>query len=122
MINTDRIVPIQKIDRLSLIGETLGLIGTSFTKLAAADVVGNFTVTGTGDVGNVLLDQPAVTIDFASGVTAGVAYFIPDYAFAGFKVAGTAVTPASGTVTADGVSLYKATLSSGNIAVVKVTP
>lgn len=121
MINTDRIVPIQKIDRLSLIGETMKLIGTSFTSLSAADVVGNFVVTGTGSVGNLLANQPAVTIDFATGVTAGVVYFIPDPAFSGFKIAGTAVT-ATGTVTADGVSLYTATLATGAITVAKLTP
>ena len=121
MINTDRIVPIQKIDRLSQIGETLKLIGTSFTKLSAADVVGNFVVTGTGDAGNKLADQPAVTIDFATGVTAGVVYFIPDYGFEGFKIAGTDVT-AAGDVDADGVSLYTATLAAGAITVTKVTP
>ena len=121
MINTERIVPIEKIDRLSQIGETLTLVGTSFTKLAANDVEGNFTVTGTGDAGNLLANQPAKTIDFATGVTAAVVYFIADYGFGGFSIAGTAVT-ATGTVKPDGVTLYKATLSSGAVTVVPVTP
>ena len=122
MFNTSRIVPIEKIDRLSLIGETLNLIGTSYTKLAAADVIGNFVVTGTGNVGNKLADQPAVTIDFASGVTAGVVYFIPASGYVGIKVAGTAVTPSGADVDGDGVSLYTATLSSGTVTIAKVTP
>lgn len=121
MINTDRIIPILKIDRLSLVGETMKLIGTSFTKLTASDVAGNFTVTGTGDAGNKLANQPAASIDFATGVTAGVVYFVPAADFAGFKIAGTAVT-ATGDVDADGVSLYTATLSSGSITVAKITP
>lgn len=121
MINTDRIVPIEKIDRLSQIGETLALVGTSYTKLAANDVEGNFTVTGTGDAGTLLADQPVKTIDFADGTTAAVVYFIADYAFGGFSIAGTAVT-ATGTVKPDGVTLYKATLASGAVTVVSVTP
>lgn len=121
MINTDRIVPIEKIDRLSQIGETLALIGTSFTKLAASDVEGNFTVTGTGDAGNLLANQPVKTIDFASGVTAAVVYFIADYAFGGFSIAGSEVI-ATGNIVADGVALYKATLASGAVTVVSVTP
>ena len=121
MINTDRIVPIEKIDRLSQIGETLTLIGTSFTKLAASDVEGNFTVTGTGDAGTLLADQPVKTMNFADGTTAAVVYFIADYAFGGFSVAGTEVT-ATGDVKPDGVTLYKATLADGALTVVSVTP
>ena len=121
MINTDRIVPIKKIDRLSLIGETLKLIGTSFTKLSGGAVEGDFTVTGSGSVGNLLADEPAKTINFASGVTAAVVYFIPAYDFEGFKINGAAVTP-TGTVDADGVSLYTATLATSAITVAKVTP
>ena len=121
MINTDRIVSIDKIDRLSQIGESLTLFGTSYTKLAANDVEGNFTVTGTGDAGNLLANQPAKTIDFADGVTAAVVYFIADYAFRGFSIAGTEVT-ATGNIVADGVTLYKATLASGAVTVVSVTP
>lgn len=123
MVNTDRVIPIQRIDRISAIGETMKLIGTSFTVIDALDVVGNFKVTGTGDAGNKLAGQPAVSIDFASGVTAGVVYFIPaETGFDGFKIAGVATAPTSGTVTADGVTLHTATLSSGNITVAKITP
>lgn len=121
MINTDRIVPIEKIDLLSLTGEILTLAGVSYTKLSGGAVEGDFTVTGTGDVGNLLADEPAKSINFASGVTAAVVYFRPGYAFDGFKINGSAVTP-TGTVTADGVSLYKATLATAAVTVVKVTP
>ena len=121
MINTDRIIPIQKIDRLSLVGETLKLIGTSFTKLAAGNVEGDFTVTGSGNVGKLLVDQPVKTLDFASGVTAGVVYFVAGTDFGGFKVAGVAVTP-TGSVVADGVTLMTATLSTGAVTVAKITP
>lgn len=121
MVNIDRIVPIQKIDRISAIGEAMALAGTSFTVIGAADGEGNFVVSGTGDAGNLLANQPAKTIDFADGVTAAVVYFIADYGFGGFSIAETAVT-ATGTVKPDGVTLYKATLAGGAVTVVSVTP
>lgn len=122
MVNNDRIVPIQKTDFLSLIGTVLVLGEYAPTIAAAAD--GNFVLTGTGDIKNVLCNQPAVSIDFASGVTAGVAYFVADYGFNGFKVAGTAVEPAAGSddVNPDGITLYAATLSSGDVTVAALTP
>ena len=121
MINTNQVVPIQKIDRISAIGEAMKLAGTSFTVLGAADVEGNFVVSGTGDAGNVLANQSVQTIDFASGVTAAVVYFIAGTGFAGFTINGAAVTP-TGTVKADGVTLYTATLGSGAVTVAAITP
>lgn len=122
MINSDRIVPIVKIDLLSLIGTIFGLNGTTYTVAAASDANGDFTITGTGDVGNKLANQPVKSLDFASGVTAGAVYFVADYNYEGFKVAGTAVTTTGATVKADGATLYKATLSSGGVAIAAVTP
>ena len=119
MINKDRIVPIQKTDFLSLIGTVLGLIGTSYTVAESTDVEGDFVITGTGDAGNLLCNQPVKTLDFASGVTAGVAYFVPAYDFAGFKIAGAAAT-ATGDVEADGITLYKAMLATNAITVAAV--
>ena len=122
MINANRIVPIVKTDFLTLIGMIFGINGTSYTKLAALDVDGNFKKTGSGDVGNILCDQPVKSFDFASGVTAGVAYFVAAHDYEGFKVAGTAVETAGADVVADGISLFKATLSSGNVTIAAVSP
>lgn len=124
MINNDRIVPIQKMDLLSMFGTVLGLIGTSYNVLASTDVEGDFSVTGTGDAGNLLANQPVQTLDFASGVTAGTVYFVADYNFNAITVAGAAATFGSGsaTVVADGVTLYKAVLASGEVTVSVVTP
>lgn len=124
MINNDRIVPVQKIDLLSLFGTVLGLIGTSYTVFVASDVEGTFSVTGTGAAGNLLASQPVKSLDFASGVTSGTVYFVAAYDFAGITVAGAAATIAEGsaTVEPDGVTLYKAVLSSGSVTVSAVTP
>ena len=124
MINHDRIVPIVKVDLLTLIGTILALIGTTYTVVKASTVEGAYSVTGTGDVGNKLADQPVQTLDFATGVTAGVVYFVPAYDYAGITVAGAAPTYAEGsaTVKADGKTLYKAALSSGTVTVTAVSP
>lgn len=122
MINNDRIVPIQSMDFLSMIGTILAINGTSYTVVASTDVQGTFEITGTGDVGNVLANQPVQTMDFASGVTAGVVYFVPDYNFSGISINGTAVDLSAVTIDADGISLYTATLAAGAVTVAKITP
>ena len=122
MINNDRIVPIQSMDFLSMIGTILAINGTSYTVVASTDVQGTFEITGTGDVGNVLANQPVQTMDFASGVTAGVVYFVADYDYQGFSVAGTKVTTSGATVQPDGITLYTATLASGAVTIAAITP
>lgn len=122
MVNTDRVVPIQSTDYLSMIGTILVLADKTPTVLASSTVDGQFSVTGTGDVGNVLANQPVKTLDFASGVTAGVVYFVPAYGFAGITVAGAAVTPTGSVAENDGVTLYTATLASGAVTIAAVTP
>ena len=121
MINTNRVVPVQKTDLLSLIGTVLGLIGTSYTVLAATTIEGAFSVTGSGSAGNFLANQPVQTLDFPSGVTGATVFFVAGYDFEGFTIAGAAATP-TGTVQPDGVTLYKAVLSGGAITVTAVTP
>lgn len=121
MVNTDRIVPIQKIDFLSMIGTVLTIANVSFGLIEASDVEGTFSVTGSGAAGNKLANQPVKTLDFASGVTSATVYFVAAYDFAGFTINGAAVTP-TGTVNPDGITLYKAVLGSGAVTVTAVTP
>jgi energy-converting hydrogenase Eha subunit C len=123
MINNDRIVPVQKIDFLSLIGTVMTLIGTSYGVIDASDVEGTFSVTGSGSVGNKLAAQPVKSLDFASGVTAGTVYFVAAYDYAGITVNGSeSYGDGSATVKPDGITLYKAVLSSGAVTVTAVTP
>lgn len=121
MINNDRIVPIQSIDFLSLIGTILKMNGTSYT-VVKSNTQGDFSLTGTGNAGNILANQPVRSLDFATGVTAGVVYFVPDYNFSGISINGTAVDLSAVTIDADGISLYTATLASGAVTVAKITP
>lgn len=124
MINNERIVPVKRTDLLTLIGTILALIGTSYAVLKSSDVEGDFTVTGSGAAGNKLCDQPVKSLDFASGVTGGTVYFVPDYAYEGVKIAGVAAVPAEGSadVDANGADLYKAVLSSGSVTITAVSP
>ena len=124
MINNDRIVPIQKIDLLSMIGTILTIANVDYSVLAASDVEGDFSVTGTGAAGNLLANQPVQNLDFADGVTGGTVYFVASYNFNEITVAGAAATldESSVTVQPDGVTLYKAVLSSGEVTVSAVTP
>ena len=118
MINANRIVPVTQVDLLTLYGNIMKLAGTSVTA-AEAVLQGEFEITGSGSVGNLIANEPVKSCDFKSGVTAAVLYFIPAYDFEGFKVAGVAVTP-TGDITADGRTLYTATLSGGAVAIAKV--
>lgn len=122
MINENRIVPVEKIDLISLYGLILkqDSNNSSLAKLAANTVDGEFQVKTNSAV--LLADQPAKVIDFdttASSVTAGTVYFVPSFDYEGFTINGAAVVP-TGDVVADGVSLYKAVLSSGAITITKV--
>ena len=123
MINKDRIVPIQKMDLLTMVGTILNLHGTSYAVISS-DVEGNFEVTGSGAAGNKLANQPVKTLDFKSGVTSGTVYFVAAYDFAGIKVAGAAATIADGsaTVNPDGVTVYSAALASGEVTITAVSP
>ena len=124
MINKDRIVPIQKMDLLTMIGTILALHGTSYAVLAASTVEGAFSVTGSGAAGNKLANQPVQSLDFASGVTSGTVYFVAAYDYAGITGAGAAATIADGSaaVNPDGVTVYKAALASGEVTITAVSP
>lgn len=124
MINNDRIVPIQKMDLLTMVGTILSLIGTSYGVLEASTIEGAFSVTGSGAAGNKLANQPVQSLDFASGVTSGTVYFVPAYDYAGITVAGAAATIADGsaTVNPDGVTVYSAALASGEVTITAVSP
>ena len=116
MINNNRIVPVMATDLITLYGTIMTLAGTSVTAVQA-DAPGVFALTSGS--GNLLAAEPVKTLDFGSGVTSAVLYFVPAYDFAGFTVAGAAVTPSGAAVDADGCTLYTATLSSGAITIAK---
>lgn len=123
MINANRIVPVEKIDLISLYGLVLKQDTTNnsaLAKIVADDVAGDYTIKTNNAV--LIADQPVSTCDIdatASSVSACTLYFVPAYTYAGFTIDGVAVTP-TGTVEADGATLYKAVLSSSAITITKV--
>lgn len=123
MINTDRIVPVTATDLISLYGLILKQDTTNnstLAKLDALNVEGDFKITSGS--APLLASQPARSIDIdatASSVSACTVYFVPAYDFAGFTIDGVAETPTD-TVSADGNTLYKAVLATGDITVSKV--
>ncbi len=113
MINADRIVPITKLDLISMYGVILKVGSVNVTKLDATDVEGDFSAAA----GTYLCSQPVKSFDFTGA--SGTVYFVPAYDFVGFTKSGAAVT-VSGDVDPDGASLYSAALSSGTVTITKV--
>ena len=117
MINQDRIVPVVRTDLLTLLGTMIKLAGTSIAA-AESSAVGEFTVASAS--GNYIANEPLRKFNFASG-TSAVVYFIADYEYDGFYVAGTKVVTSGTAVNPDGKTLYTATLSGGNaVAIAQV--
>lgn len=115
MINSDRIVPVTKIDLLSLYGLIIKARGTSTNAINANDVDGNFSQSANGTT---FASQPVKSYDFGGSVTSATVYFVPAYDFVGFTKGGAAITT-SGTVEKDSATLYVATLASGSVTYTK---
>lgn len=127
MVNNDRIVPIQKIDFLSMIGTVYNMLSESpISVLAASSIDGAFEVTD--DSVTYLANQPVQSLDFADGVDSAEVYFVPAYDFIGFTVNGATATidDVSGLaldeIQADGITLYIAVLGHNEVTIHAVTP
>lgn len=119
MINNDRIVPITKIDLLSMYGLVLAMsLDSAPTKLDATDTAGDFSQTTNSST--VICSEPVKSFTFGSSVTAAVVYFVPALDYSGFTKTGATITTAGATVEADGRTLYSATLSSGTLTFAKI--
>lgn len=122
MINTDRIVPVHKIDLLSLYGLILQQNSSfsSLAKLAADTIDGEFTVATNNGV--LICNQPVKSINIAktaSSVSACTVFFVADVDYAGITVDGAAATIANNGVSVDpaGVTLYKAVYGSNTVTI-----
>lgn len=122
MINTNRIVPVSALDLISLYGLILKQDTTnnsSLAKLDASDDKGDFDVKSASTP--LLASEPVATLDIdatTSSISAATIYFVPAYDFKGFTIDGAAAT-STGTVDADGRTLYKAVLATGAITFTK---
>ena len=123
MINTDRIVSVTATDLITLYGTILKFVlAQDSGTIAAAQASDPGVFKLTSGSGNLLANEPVKSLDFGSSVTSAVVYFVADYNYEGFSIAGVKATPAEGSVdvVADGSTLYTATLSSGAITIAKV--
>ena len=122
MINNNRIVPVQKIDLLSLYGLVLlqDSNNANLTAVAASNVEGDFNITSASNP--LILNEPVQSVNIASGVSTATIYFVAGYNYAGFTLNNVAVVPTEPTegVLNDAKTLYKAALSSGAITITKV--
>ncbi len=121
MINKDRVVSVTATDLITLYGTLLKVVLAQDSGTIAAveaDAPGVFNLTSGS--GNLLANEPVKSLDFGASVTSAVLYFVADYNFEGFTVAGTKVTPSGADVENDRATLYTATLSSGAITIAKV--
>ena len=116
MINTDRIVPVQKTDLLTLYGNVLKIASVSVTALVSTGI-GEFEQDTNS--ATVIANEPVKSLNFGSNVTAATVYFIPDADYQGFTRTGATLT-VTGEVDADGVTLYTATLSTNALTIAKV--
>ncbi len=119
MINNNRIVPITKVDLISMYALILmqASANASLAKVSANTVEGDFSIATASTP--LIADEPVKTVDFASSLSAATLYFVPAYDYAGFSKNGVAITP-TGDVEADGRTLYKAVLATNAVTITKV--
>lgn len=120
MINDARIVPITAVDLISMYGFVLAAAaaaasGTAPEELAASGIA-TFSVTTNSKT--YIAAEPVKKLTFGN-VTAETIYFVPAYDYEGFEKTGATLT-VSGTVDADGRTLYKAVLSTNTLTITKV--
>lgn len=121
MINKDRIIPITKVDYLSLISTIMALNDPNMVIISSADVEGNFDISGSGVVG--LLNQPAKSIDIDAESSIDTIYFVPDYGFKGITADGEEIELAEGSVEVDAseTELYSLVYDDPAYTLLKVT-
>lgn len=117
MINTNRIVPIESTDLLTMYGTMGQLAGLSFTAIEAGEPA-DFKITSGS--GNLIANEPVRKLDFGASVTSAVIYFVAAYNYDGFYAAGTKVTTTGATINPDAKTLYTATISGTSVAIAKV--
>ena len=118
MINTNRIVPVSAIDLISLYGLILKQDTTNNSSLAKVSATnpGSFEVESASTP--LIADEPVKNLEFASSISSATVYFVPAYDYAGFTKEGATLT-VTGDVEPDARTLYKATLSTNALTIVK---
>ena len=122
MINKNRIVPITKVDLISMYGLILMQASANATlaKVEASTVEGDYSISAASTP--LIADQPVKSVDFASSLSAATLYFVPAFDYVGFSKNGVAIVPTVPTegVLNDGHTLYKAVLATNAVTITKV--
>lgn len=113
MINTERIVPIQRMDLISMYQLILNMAEVGATALQPVRIA-EFELP---DTGVYIASEPVKTVEVS--VDGGVLAFVPAYDYVGFTHEGVLVEPAEGSVEVvpDGKTLYVAEISSGSLTI-----
>lgn len=121
MINVNEIVPASKANLLDIYANAAILGGSTVTALEEG-APGEFSVAASISTTFGIANAPLKKLNFGASATSGTVVFIPAYDYDGFYINGTFEEPADGSddVNADGISLYKAVLSSGDITITKL--
>lgn len=116
-MNTERIVPIQEQDLISMYGTILALTEDTAPEKLDATAPAIFAV-GTNSK-TYLATEPVKSLNFGSSVTASTIYFVPALDYEGFTKTGATLT-GEDTVVADGRTLWSATLSTNAVTYAKI--
>lgn len=118
MVNNNRIVPVQKIDLLSLYATVYNMTHeTPINILESETVDGQFDVT---EAGTYIANQPVKTMSLPAEGGALV-FFVTDYDFDGFYVNDAKVEVSAG-IKNDATTLYVAQSANGAVTITAVTP
>jgi hypothetical protein len=121
MITDARMVPVTATDLISLYGFALcvAAAAASGTEPEALDATDIATFNVSTNSKTYIAAEPVKALTFGSSITACTLYFVPAIDFAGFAKTDATLT-VTGDVVADGKTLYKATLSTNALTIVKV--
>ena len=118
MINNDRIVPVQRIDLLSLYATMLKIAGHDFDLLSAATIDGQFEIPSDAS-GALFANQPVKSVELGDAESLAM-YFVADYSFSGFTYDGDAVPTTGDDIVPDACTLYYAESGVGGITITNV--
>ena len=121
MVNENRIVPVTKMDLISLFGSVISLLYAlpdlpSTLQLLGTSEIGVFDITA---VGGYLLTEPAKIINLPASFSDGAVVFIPGYDFEGFTIAGVKAEYSDEGIIPKSTpnTLYMATIVDGEVGV-----
>ena len=118
MINNNRIVPVQRIDLLSLYVTMLKMAGHDFDLLSAATIDGQFEIPSDAS-GALFANQPVKSVELGTAKSLAM-YFVADYSFSGFTADGVAVPVTGDDIVPDACTLYYAASDVGGITITNV--